>query len=220
MIPLNMKQYFFLVVIVVFSFGSFACKKDNPVDTGSGPEPTEFRHAFYPMAVGNSWVYADTSQTLSGPVYSVHTVRITGWHRDSLGVWWNFESNKQGTSISYELMEKNDSIFTLQYGFTVDHHPFAALEYLYPHSADTTFYTAFIGGDAMITKAAVIDLVTYRTPSGNYKGVVQISSPQTNLTETFAKGIGIVGTDEHYVAVSGGTPVGASSRLKSFTLMP
>ena len=198
----------------------WACKKDTPIDSNFGPEPTDLRHAFYPMAVGNTWTYADTSQTVGGPVYSVSTLRITGWRRDTLGVWWKFESAKQGTNSSYELMERNDSVFTLQYGFTVDHHPFAALEYLYPHGADTTFYTAYIGGDALITKAAVIDLVSYRTPSGNYKGVVQISSHQTNLVETFSRGIGVVGSDQYYIAVSGGVPVGSTSRLKSFSLIP
>ena len=208
-----------LVIIALILVG-FACKKDNSVVPVPDPEPTEFRHAFYPLAVGNTWLYTDTTETFAGPVYGTDTLKITSWRRDSLGVWWKFRWIKLGVENTYELMERNDSVFTLQFPFRVQHSAFAALEYLYPASGDTTFFTAFVGGDATITKAAVINLLPYRTPAGNFKGSVEFSSGQLNTVQVFYRGLGFIGSDEFYIPATASVPVGSSVRLKSYTLIP
>lgn len=84
-----------------------SCKKSQPPtspDTTTS-EPAQYRHAFFPLAVGNCWTYDDTVVALPDTVVRLYTMTLTGFNIDSMGLWWNFTFDSGGIGES-ALMEK------------------------------------------------------------------------------------------------------------------
>jgi hypothetical protein len=60
------------------------------------PEPTEFRNAVLPLAIGNSWKYVDSSNSFG---YPLRTDTVTRFRVDHGTVWW---------TINYQMAECAD----------------------------------------------------------------------------------------------------------------
>jgi hypothetical protein len=85
-------DYCFILLSAVLAF---SCKDSvqlfQPI-----PEPTEFRSAILPLAIGNSWTYVDSSNSYG---YPSRTDTVTRFRVENGIVWW---------TINYQMAEYAD----------------------------------------------------------------------------------------------------------------
>ncbi len=137
--------------------------------------PIEFRQAFFPMAVGNAWTFAEAASADSAESF---TLSVTGWNSGTLhsdggpqGAWWDLAlAPPAGGTRSYEWLStrywrQGDSIYARQPGFD-DFVP--ALSYLVPPDADTVRWESTYGGDVGVAISAIRLPDSVTVPAGRF----------------------------------------------------
>ena len=187
----------FIRTVIFLCLDLSSCKKDSPTvsSTSDTTEPLGFREAFYPMAVGNSWTYIDSTITDSQTTVSVYTDTIIGYHNYIFGTDWKFLRRSGGKAIGgYSLIEINDRIYQIQYSWTS---PILALQYFDSVGQDSVPFHSYIGGDAGLEKLFVRVKGTYATPASEFADciIVKYSLMETDRADIFCPHIGIVGRE-------------------------
>ena len=94
---------------VVVLFAGCLQSEDEPRCPESECGPSEFRDAFFPMAVGNTWAFVDSLFTDSGITMQGYTRSISSRQTDSSGTtWWHFLLPPQPFFGSF--MQRNDTV--------------------------------------------------------------------------------------------------------------
>jgi hypothetical protein len=128
-------------------------------------EPPEHHIPILPMAMGNYWVYADSTWKNGVIESSIDTVKVIDHETDSLGDWWVL--SQPLLSLGDRIMLKGDSIYTSQYGWTG---PYAEREYIPP--VDTPYtYHMILYGDIGFLRTVFRSFTMITTPAGAFDGL-------------------------------------------------
>lgn len=138
-------------------------------------EPTQYRDAFFPMAVGNSWTYHDTlivpdasgDTSLNDTLSSVVRLEITRYRIDSTGAtWWTFATSSTFLtpgalrSSAFELMQRGDTVYQRLGGERAP-----SIAFIYPRQGFATFRVpndsgmVFVGVNALGEEGAPTDII-------------------------------------------------------------
>lgn len=186
---LSLYSIVFLVIIG-------GCEIDNtPVNPPS--EPTEFRYALLPLAVGNEWTYTDSLFTSDSVSVETHTLTVSSYRFENGKVWWQIQDRRHGhTTNLVEVTARNDSIFSLQYNFQ---YPVSSLDYIPPSPTDTLRFSSLVGGDVIVQKSVWLN-GEYVVPAGSFDSCAVFFSRITpgGYTEVLKPKVGIVQKEIHY----------------------
>jgi hypothetical protein len=160
-----------------------------------GIEPSEM----LPMAVGNYWVYAETTWTMDGIAARLDSIEVIGRHHDDLGQWWVLRSPFPW--LEDTVMVRNDTVFSRTYGWPG---LFMSVEYI--PAADTPFNYMVIRGDIGYTRTVspVDSVVT--VPAGSYGESYMYTGREGPFSEPFstypyrlflAPGVGFIFFEQH-----------------------
>jgi hypothetical protein len=169
--------------------------------------PLEFRKAFWPMAVGNSWTYVDSTFNAQGALTLVDTftlaVTLVEFDTTKQEYWWSFSGGAlipfpaTYGSLSF-VMQRGDTIFGRENGLwdpiVTTQAKFGPL----PTSKDTAHYPWTYGGDVAVGTLGVRNGSGYSTPAGSFTGSLSFSIwVQRKKTFEFKPGVGILGYGYH-----------------------
>ena len=125
-------------------------------------EPPEYYTAILPMAIGNYWIYADTSWRGGVTDSSIDTVKVVDHVTDYLGDWWVL--SQPLLSLGDRIMLKGDSIYTSQYDWVG---PYAEREYIPPIDTPYTYYMRLYG-DIVFSRTVYRSFTMITTPAGAF----------------------------------------------------
>jgi hypothetical protein len=171
--------------------------KDTGTSITTPAEPTEFRQALIPLAVGNQWTYVDSLFTGSTVSVDTYTVLVSSFRFESGKVWWQLQERRPSSTINLvEIAARNDSIFSLQYNFQF---PVSSLDYIPPPATDTLRFYSLLGGDVVLQKSVWLNGV-YAVPAGSFDSCAVFFSLATpgGFVEVLKAKIGIVQKEIHY----------------------
>ncbi len=209
----------YILLFSVITWMLYSCNKDNP--TPPQQAPADF---FFPMKVGNFWVYKVTTQNGPHPNYTIDisfdTLRITDDTVIGSVTYYQFRSlSRQGLANDWWL---GDSSGTILFS-NGDRFPLSDI-------ADDTIssYLTDNGFDHRVYKSGVLDtLIT--VPAGTYHCLESVLDfyylttspplPNSNPRQTlsyFCKNIGLVKTKNWYSSESGDV----ISELESYFIQP
>jgi len=179
---------FIITLLLIFIFGS--CESESPTEVGPS-----YVNSFYPMAIGNSWTYIDSTFLPTDTIVYSQRYFIVSSRNDSLGTWWRFhyQTNSDTDSyFAYELMEKNDSVYSYQY----DVRPILSLEYIPPKNNDTIYFSKRINFDTILQSVAELSL-PYETNAGNFNNSASYYYEwnEYKVNTVLCPKIGIIGWD-------------------------
>jgi hypothetical protein len=159
--------------------------------------------SFFPVALGNRWIYADTSfqrgpDTPIVTATSVDTFTITDTYIDVFGEWWVL-SHRLHPFYGGELMVRNDSVFTREFGEGVANagNPFSytSIELL-PPQGDSSGYSFIYDGDMLCTRSVTRLDSAVVTPCGSFDSTWEyragVPSPEFMEKQILKPGIGFV----------------------------
>jgi len=161
------------------------------------PEPTEYRQALIPLAVGNEWTYTDSLFSSDSVSVETYTLAVSGFRFENDKVWWQLQERRPSSTIDLvEISARNDSIFSLQYNF---HIPVSSLDYIPPPATDTLHFTSLLGGDVLLQKAVWLN-GPYYVPAGIFDScAVYFSRPTpAGMTEVLKPRVGILQKEIQY----------------------
>jgi len=191
-----MKRFLLALVATVFAAG---CLQDSGKDDDRGPK--RFREAFFPMAVGNRWTYADTlflfgqgaSASDTDTVATVFATRILSYREDASGdVWWRFLTTggflapAEIRRDTFELMQRSDTVFqvmsladapTIAFIRPADQ----AASFNVPQGSGTVF-VGVNGPGPNDTSRALVQNFIFRATSGAQLSCDQVVVPGVGLT--------------------------------------
>lgn len=177
------------------------------------PEPTDYRNALYPFAVGNSWTYAESTVFLTGTRVDTFERSIFHFQWENSQPQWIFDNAEVFT-------QHGDSIFLIQPtrwpGKNV-----LTLEYLRPSSKDTaTFSSSTAGGDVAFIKTAVLLKDVFSTPCGEFDSCIVFHYDvfDDHISEVLCPRIGIVAIDDYTDSTATHSAFVAKRRLIEFKL--
>lgn len=182
--------------------------------------PFEFRDAFFPMAVGNTWTFVDSLFTDSGVTVQGYTRSISSRQTDSSGTtWWHFLLPPQ--PFFGPFMQRNDTVF--QIIMTRSGAELSALRFIPPPRPDTTFFTTPIDDDVPTQTSVVPIPGSYSTSAGEFQDCASYHLAGTSDYEAvhtlICAGVGPVSHDL-YDSGSPGIPASHRKlRLVSYTLI-
>jgi hypothetical protein len=187
----------FIGAAIFLSLDLTSCKKNSPTDSGISDttEPLGFREAFYPMAVGNSWTYADSIFTDSLATVSVYTDTIIGYHNYTFGTEWKFSRRSDGMTITnYSLIEINDTVYNFQNNWNAR---IEVPKYFNLFGRDSAIFSSVIGGDAVIYELLLRSQGPYTTPASVFTNCLflEYSIIEEDFIEVLCPKIGLVGKD-------------------------
>jgi hypothetical protein len=96
------------VAIIIFS----SCQKEPTAPYHYYPEPSEYRHSTFPLAVGNQWAYTDSNYTLPSHSNAFARIRlssIASYTQVNNQAVWMFTDINGKPDISYSIA--NDTIY-------------------------------------------------------------------------------------------------------------
>src|SRR5258708_8327073 len=126
--------FFISLCSAIICANIFSCKESTSPINVENSEPLHLRNAFFPLAIANSWTYIDSLFTAADTTNTSYTISIVSVRTDTVGTWWKFKTNSASAgSFHSDLMERNDSVYSLQHNFEF---PVSSLEYIPPQSAD------------------------------------------------------------------------------------
>jgi hypothetical protein len=175
--------------ICFFLFLFTGCKHET-----TGPElysePSEYRHATFPLSSRNQWSYTDSTGSIQNqPI--LYMGCITGYAGETQQGGW-LASNLDGRGSLGEYFIARDTVFA-RYGSSDGQLQDPVIAYLPPASIHDT---AFIFGSLWWAKVKVYSLgITLSTPAGVFDSVYVYEYDQLNETRSltyFRPGIGIV----------------------------
>jgi hypothetical protein len=171
--------------------------KDSGTSITTPPEPTEFRQALIPLAVGNQWTYVDSLFTGSTVSVDSYTVIVSSFRFEGGKVWWQLQERRSSSTINLvEITARHDSIFSLQYNFQF---PVSSLDYIPPSPTDTLHFYSLVGGDVIVTKTVWLN-GTYSVPAGVFDSCAVFFSLVTpgGFKEILKPRIGIIQREIQY----------------------
>lgn len=121
-----------------------------------------------PMAIGNYWVYAETTWTDHGMVAKIDSIEVIGKYTDSTGDWWKL--SQQFSWLNDSIMVRGDTIFSADWGWTG---PYPVPEYI--PAADTSFRYNILRGDMMTSRVVSPIDSTITVPAGTFRGTYEYS---------------------------------------------
>jgi hypothetical protein len=127
--------------------------------------------SFFPAAIGNRWIYADTVfQEGADTTTSVDTITITDSYTDSYGKWWVL-SQRIEPFYGGELMVRHDSVFTRESGEMIENagNPmsYASWQLIAPQG-DSSMYGIIYGGDLFCLRTVTRLDSAVITPCGSF----------------------------------------------------
>lgn len=190
-----MNRIFLYSTFILLIIGG--CKQD--ITSVNPPiEPTEFRKALFPLAVGNKWTYTDSLFSGGSVSAETYTIVVSGFRFENGKVWWQLLERRSSSTIDLvELMARNDSIFSLQYNFQ---YPVSSLEYIPPPTTkDTLRFYSLLGGDVIIQKSVWLN-GPYVVPAGSFDSCAVFFSMATpgGFIEVLKPKIGIIQKEINY----------------------
>jgi len=125
-----------LLVLFILASTIYSCKKDN-IDPGTPAPETIPMNAYFPLSIGNYWVYEFTTRLPDGTVVgtpSIDTLKITGDTLIQSYTYYILETNKPSLNTSFMRRDSlgyiintkgaitlfpsgNEGIFNFHYGF-------------------------------------------------------------------------------------------------------
>ena len=185
-----MNRLFLFSLIILFIVNG--CK-DNNNSVIPIPEPTEFRQAFFPLAVGNTWNYTDSLFLGDSVSVETYTLSVSSFRKENEKVWWQLEKRYALWTQHIEFTERNDSLFILESNFG---NPVSSLEYIPPSVSDTLVFFSLFGGDVVLQKF-VWQNGPYIVPAGTFDSCAVFFSRVTpdGLTEVLKPKVGIIQKD-------------------------
>lgn len=177
-------------------------------------EPPEYYTAILPMAIGNYWIYADTSWRGGVTESSIDTVKVVDHVTDYLGDWWVL--SQPLLSLGDRIMLKGDSIYTHQdtwYG-----EEYAVLEYIPPVDTPVTYnvgYSTFPNLNLVYQRTVCESDTIITAPAGTfnnlwvYESNVHYPDPWQQF---FKPSVGFVYTYQQYTLLTLGGPVDVTRR--------
>ncbi|UCC43817.1 MAG: hypothetical protein JSU65_11940 [Candidatus Zixiibacteriota bacterium] len=143
-----------------------------------------------PMAIGNYWVYLDSTWETDHFVETIDSIEVIGTHSDELGDWWVLSSPLP--ALGDTIMTRGDSVYNRQYRLG-DTTPNADLQYVAAQDTSMTFRVAtFMGFAVDRTATRVRDMV--EVPAGAWVGGYKYLNGLLQLpqTEILVPGVGFV----------------------------
>lgn len=127
--------------------------------------PLEFRDAFFPMAVGNSWTFTDSLFTDSGTAVGGYVRSVLSYQTDTSGTtWWEFTLPPEPYYGFFT--QRNDTVF--QEIGTSSGQWLPVLRYIPPPGPDTVYFTTPIDDDVPTETSVVPIAGLYSTPAGSF----------------------------------------------------
>lgn len=133
------------------------------------PDPSYQPPPMFPVAIGNYWVYAETTWTAHDMTAVIDSVAVTGQHHDSLGEWWLLSSHLLSLGDTIAVVE--DSIYSYQccYDNGIDYSLYREKEYV--PAVDTPFtYNMILQGDLLYMRTAELLDTVVDVPAGSFVG--------------------------------------------------
>jgi hypothetical protein len=145
--------------------------------------PVELRTGYFPLAVGNSWVFSDTLIVNGADSVNPFVLRIS-WKDTATralfgnrpkGLWWTVQrtapaeaSNLWTGWMPDQIMRRGDTLFSLEYAFASYH---TALRYMIPAGPDTVEYSVHEGDVPFRAKAVRLN-GEFSVQAGTFEGCV------------------------------------------------
>ena len=151
---------------------------------------SDLQPPMFPAAVGNYWIYAETTWTDTGIITGTDSIAVTASHTDSLGDWWLLSEHllELGDTIAVV----GDSIYSYQCcleGLTY-YHLYREREYIPACNAPFT-YGMILFGDLLYQRTvARLDSVIV-VPAGRFAGCYEYT------------GVGVYGTPYRHILAPG-----------------
>ena len=176
----------YLTTILLIASGC----KNNSTSVNPPVEPTEFRQALIPLALGNEWIYTDSLFTADSVSVETYTLAVSSYRIDLGKVWWQLQERRPTYTTLVEIAAQNDSIFSLQHNFQW---PVVSLDYIPPSATDTLWFYSLHGGDVGLEKSVWLN-GQYIVPAGSFDSCAIFFSRPTpdGYTEVLKPRIGIV----------------------------
>jgi len=159
-----------VLAVLLYSGCESLNKNDDAGQDGYGP--VQFRAGWYPVAVGNTWTFIDTSITDTSWL-SFTTLTVDGFERDSTGVvQWTFgihyghPGDTMALISSFKLARTDDRM---------SHVDFSPM-YIAAAQADTPGYTVTFERDILEEVRFLPISGTYETPAGAFEGCASYRS--------------------------------------------
>ena len=160
-----------LLLAITLGLALLGCKGSPSETEPYITEPTQYRNATFPLAIGNQWAYVDSTLG-SDPSHAetnLTVTSITQYKEEGVFGWWQLQYAAP-YNLSYELMIVNDSIYERS---PLNGLPNPRLEYLPARSLqDTAVFhnTEVFSGIPMIVRVYPY-AGTFATPAGNFDSV-------------------------------------------------
>jgi len=196
------------LLLIVFN----GCKHET-VGPELYSEPSQYRHAIFPLSTGNRWSYTDSMSVQSYPPI-IYLGSITGYAGETEQGGW-MVSNIRGQGSSGEYFIARDTVYAL-YRSSDGHLLGPQIEFLPPSSI---LDTAFISGTYSWSKTKVYPLGSIvSTPAGDFDSiyVYEFENPNgTRIMTYFRPGIGVVMAETYYGKIRGDKTV-----LTAYSIIP
>jgi hypothetical protein len=185
----------FGLVVVVLAASLSACMVfQNPQD--NDPEPPAPNSPFFPLSMGNQWVYAETTFIASDTAVSSYSNTIISSRQDSLGTWWGYQYSWSPTPSKYEWMSRNDTVFGHWKNGNTE---WTTILYVPPPPPGQVVLFPFRTplNDYYVTRSAKRLEGAYATPAGIFADCVSYSLGADDATGEVivCSGIGVAGSD-------------------------
>lgn len=183
--------------------------------------PFEYRDAFFPMAVGNTWIFTDSLFTDTGVIVTEHLRRIGNMSVGSSGVagWW-FSAGPPPPYTGF-FSQRNDT--TYQWIATRSGLIGETYRYIPPEGGDTISFSSSIEDDVPVTTFAVAIDGEYVTAAGTFTDCALYTTEQVRGFDTvrtvLCAGIGPVSHDLDYSSSPLNPGTFRKLRLKTYDLM-